>query len=191
MSIPHRLDWSHVPGAPDPATVAGVGTRGLVEGPHGPSLAPPPKGQPIVFPWWLWEMPGSADWELNALNFTATASATTTVPGFSLVVGKGNVGVLTMLTATVLNPTTTLDLRFRLLVDGGPIVGWTNIYIPPLNATAFVKDYNGIVIRLSENQTLTAAVIEASGANFTCSLQARGWTTPKNVVQQFMSGIPY
>jgi len=191
MSIPIRLDWSHVPGAIDPPTVDGVGQRGLVETPHGPALAPPPKGQPIVFPWWQWEMPGSSDWELNALNFTAAASVTTAVPGFSLVISKGNVGVLTLLTVTVLNPTTTLDLRFRLMLDGGPVVGWSNIYLPPLSATAFVKDYNGIVLRMSENQTLTAVVTEASGAPYVCSLQARGWTTPKNVVQQFMSGIPY
>lgn len=191
MSIPLRFDVAHVPGASDPPTIAGVGGRQLVEGPHGPVLAPPPKGTPIIFPWWMWEMPGSSDWELNALNFSAAASVTTPVPGFSFAVSVGNVGVLTFLQATVLNPTTSLNLKFRLLVNGGPVQGWSNIYLPPLSASAFVQPFNGMVIRLNEGDTVTADVTEGSGTAFTCSLQARGWTTPKNVRDQFSSGVNY
>ncbi len=192
-----RVDLAHVPGSVDPPTVPGVGGRQVVVGPHGPVLSPPPKGSPIIFPWWMWEAPGSTDWELNALNFVAAAAVagvptTTPVPAtFNYVTSVGNRAVCALLTVTVLNPTTTMDLKFRLLVNGGPVAGWSAVYLPPLSATAFVKDYNSLVIRMKEGDVLTADVTESSGAAFTCSLQARGWSTPQNVIDQFSSGVPY
>ncbi len=151
----------------------------------------PPKGQPIIYPWWQWEMPGSSDFELNALNFTAAAAATTAVPGFSFTVGSGNVAVCAFLQFTVQSPLATTLIQARLLINGAPVQGWSAVYIPPLSATAFVQPFNGMVIRMQENQTLTAVVVVTDAQAYTCSLQARGWTTPKNVVQQFMSGVPY
>lgn len=192
MSIPIRPDWARVPGAINPPTVPGVGHSRIVDGPHGPELAPPPKGTPIIFPWWLYEAPGSTDWELNSINFTAAANATTEVPNFSFNTGQGNKGVLTLLTITVLNPVATLDLRVTLLLNQAPIPGWSLIYIPPLAATAFVKDYNGMILRADENQTYTATVTNGELANaYTMTLQARGWTTPSKVIDQFSSGVNY
>lgn len=189
--LPENINWSKIPGAMDPATVPGVGHAPVIDGPSGPQAAPPPKGQPIIFPWWLWEMPGSSDWELNSQSFSAVASTTTAVPNFTFNSGVGNVGVCAWIQITVQSPTTALNLKFRLLVNGAPVQGWSNIYIPALSAAAFVQPFNGMVVRFDENQNFTADVTEASGTAFTVALQARGWTTPKNVVKQFSSGIPY
>lgn len=184
------LNPSMIPGM-TPVT-PGPGGVAFTQGPSGEIVpAGPPRGQPIVFPWWYLEMPGSSDWEINAINFAAAASSTTTVPGFSLAVNAGNRGVLTFLQATVQSILSTSQIQFRLLINGGPVIGWSAIYIPPLSATAFVQPFNGMVVRLDENQTLTAQVIVGDAVTYTCSLQARGWTTPKNTIQSFMSGVPY
>lgn len=188
----HGINWKNIPGAIPAPNAPGNGPSGLVVGPDGGmTLAPPPKGTPIIYPWWQWEMPGSADWELNAINFSAAASATTTIPNFSLGVGVGYVSVCTMLTVTVLNPVATLDLTFTLLLNDGPVVGWNQIIPPPLAASAFVKDYNGMVVRMEEQQTFTARVKNGEASAYTCSLQARGWFTPKTQIDQLMSGIRY
>lgn len=190
MSIPEVNPWL-IPGFA-PVTPGQGGTRVFAPGVGGaPQAAPPPKGSPIIFPWWQLEMPGSSDWELNALNFTAAANATTLVPLFSFRVSAGNVGILAFLQFTVQNPLAGMDLRARILVNGAPVQGWSQLALPPLAASAFVQTFNSLVIRMTENQTLTAQVIEARGTNYTCSLQARGWTTPTNIVSSFMSGVPY
>ena len=140
----------------------------------------------------MWEMPGSLDWELNAVNKVALASATTDVgTDFALTVPLANRGVLTYYEITVLNPVTTLDLRFELLVNGGPVPGWSRTYISPLNATAYQKIFNGIVIRMDEGDKLTAKVTEGSGTNFTYTLIAKGWFTPKLIISSLMQGVPY
>lgn len=181
---------SQIPGM-TPVT-PGTGAVAFMTGPSGELVpAGPPKGNPIVFPWWYLEMPGSSDWEINAMNFSAAASSTTTVPGFSLTVNAGNRSVLTFLQATVQNILATSQVQFRLLINGGPVIGWSSVFIPPLAATAFVQPFNGMVVRMDENQTLTAQAIVGDAVTYTCSLQARGWTTPKNVIQSFMSGVPY
>lgn len=170
----------------------GVGGTQFVSAPGGgPSMPASPKGQPVIYPWWQWEMPGSSDFEINALNFAAVAASTTAVPGFSYTVSSGNKGVLAFLQFTVQNPLVTSLIQARLLINGAPVQGWGAIAIPPLAATAFVQPFNGMVVRLSENQTLTAVVVVTDAVTYTCSLQARGWTTPLNVIQQFMSGVPY
>lgn len=185
-------NWNFVPGAQPAPAAPGTNSPGLMIGPSGSlERTPPPKGQPIIYPWWQWEMPGSADWEINAINFTAAASATTDITGFSLEVGVGYVGVCTMLTLTVLNPVATLDLTFALLLNQGPVVGWNSIKPPPLAATAFVKDYNGMVVRMDEGQKFTARVVNGEASAYTCSLQARGWFTQKTTIDQLMSGIKY
>jgi hypothetical protein len=184
------LHPSQIPGMTP--VMPGQGGTAFTRGPAG-ELIPvgPPKGTPLIYPWWDREMPGSSDWELNAINFSAVGASTTTVPGFSFTVSSGNRGVLAFLQATVNNILITSQVQFRLLINGGPVIGWSSIYIPPLNATAFVQPFNGMVVRMEENQTLTAQVIVGDATTYTCSLQARGWTTPKNVIESFMSGIPY
>lgn len=191
MSAPFRPDLPHIPGN-YPGRGGGGPVYPAAFPDHGdPASFRPPMGTPIVWPWWYIEMPGSLDWELNALNQVATASSTTAVSNFSLSVPVANYSVLTYLSLTVLNPTTSLNFKIELNVNGGPVPGWSNIYIPPLNATAYQLIFNQMVIRMDEGNTLTAKVTEASGTAFTYTLQARGWHTPKLVVDSFRGEVKY
>lgn len=191
MSAPFRPDLPHIPGnfpgrgGGPPVYRTGFPTPGE------PDSLQPPMGIPIIYPWWDKEMPGSLDWELNALNLSAPASATTVVTGFSLVIPVANRSVLKFLQVTVLNPTTTLNLKFQLLVNNAPVPGWSNVYFAPLNATAFQTIYNDLKITMDEGDTLTAVVVEGSGTAFSYSLQARGWHTPKLVIDSLMNGVKY
>lgn len=186
-------NWNQIPGAQPAPAAPGAHAPGIIVSPGGGiTQTPPPKGTPIIFPWWQWEMPGSADWEINAMNFSAAAATTTTVPGFTLTVGQGYRAVCTMITLTVLNPVATLDLTFRLKINDGPVVGWSAIKPPPLAASAFVQNYNAMVIRMDETNVFTADVVNGEAANaYTCSLQARGWFTPTTQIAQLMSGVKY
>lgn len=191
MSIPVRPDLARIPGALPQHEAQGTGHPHIIDGPHGPVLAPPPKGLPVIFPWWLYEMPQSTDWELNSGVFSAALNATTAAPNFSLTLKQGEVGVLSLLSFLVQNPTTTMDLTFIMKINDAPVVGWSSIKPFPLNATAWVKDYNGLVVRMKQGDKLTASVVEASGTAYNVAIEARGWITPAQVVEQFQSGVPY
>lgn len=181
----------HIPGLPP----AYPGEGGLVSRPGAggaPSLPRPPRGQPIVFPWWLYEMPGSQDWNADAINFSVAASGTTNVPATgNYLAPPATQAVIKQLILTVQNPVATLDLFVRLLLNGSPIPGWSVIYFPPVAAAALVLPINDMVIRMSEGQTLTAQFIEGGGTAYTCSFQVKGWYTPQTTIDTFMSGVPY
>lgn len=191
MSAPFRPDLPHIPGN-YPGRGAGVPVT-HASPPAMPGMPQlPPRGDPIIFPWWYIQMPGSLDWEMNAINEVAVAGATTNVGAdFTLQVPSANRSVLNYYEITVLNPTTALDLRFELLVNGGPVPGWSRTYIAPLNATAYQKIFNQVVIKMDEGDTLTARVTEGSGSNFTYSLIAKGWHTPKLIIDSLMNGVKY
>lgn len=162
----------------------------------GGGLKMPP---PEIFPWWLYEMDGSQDWAIpstsTAFNFVVAASGVTKVPSganqFTFTVPGGNWGVIKAVQATVQNPLATMLLSFTLLRNGYPIPGWSNVFFPPLSATALVLPFNGMIVRLNEAETLTALFTEASGAAWTCSLQASGWITPKGVVDRWQGRYNY
>lgn len=155
------------------------------------SVPTAPAGQPIIYPWWQFEMPGSNDWLAQALNFTAVGGATTTVPGFSFTVGQSQVGVIKQITMTVQNSLATINLGMTLLINNAPVQGWTNRLFPAVAATGVVVPFNDVVIRMQQFDVLTAVFTDVGGAGYTCTLQASGWQTPETVVKQFMGGVPY
>lgn len=151
----------------------------------------PPVGQPIIFPWWLYEMPGSQDFETNAINFVPTINATSNITDFSFTCLESNVAVLAQILITVNVVLTTTSLNFALYIGNAPVQGWGKIRIPPLSATAFVLPFNNMVVRMSQGDVLTAKVTEGTGVSYTCSMQGRGWSTPQTAIDAFMAGVPY
>lgn len=167
------------------------GPQPVTRSPTGEMVAPSaPRGQPIIFPSWLYEMPGAQDWSITSQNFTAAASSTTDT-GTSYTVNDAYVGVVKSLLLTVQNPLATLDLRVRLLVNGAPVPGWSDIYFPPVSATGIILPVNDLVIRLAAKDKLTAQYIEGAGTAYTCSFDAKGWVTPVQTVAELMGGVPY
>jgi hypothetical protein len=144
-----------------------------------------------IFPWWLYEYPSAQDWNISSLNFTATGGATTTVPGFTYTIGAQNIGVIKFVEMSVQSATPTMLLYMNLLVNGGPVNGYTRFPIMPGGAGLIIKDLNDMVVRMPQGSTLTATFDEDSGASFTCSLQATGWEVPLTDVQRLSGGLNY
>jgi hypothetical protein len=178
-------------GQPVPAVDWGDGTV-KAPLPVQPSLS--------ISPWWLYEYPDAVDFSLTALNFTAAAGATTTVPvgtaaapQFTFTVPSGYIGVLRQVTMTVQSPVATMNLSLRLLLGNAPIQGWSNRPFPPLALSGMAIGFNGIVIRMPQGSTLTAQFIEASSpaSSFTCSLDANGWICPIASIRRLQQGLEY
>lgn len=161
-----------------------------------PGTQPPPTsirdlgGFVQIAPWYVYEYPSSQDWNVAALNFVAVANATTVVPAtFSFTVPATYAGVIKNIQLVVQNSLNTIDLRVTLLKNTAPIQGWSGIAFPPVQATDVIVPYNGMVIRLQQGETLTAQFTEASGTNYTCSIQAQGWITPVSEIARLQNGI--
>ena len=157
--------------------------------------APPSAGIPgatlQLFPWWLYEYPNAQDFYIDSLNFAPTASATSAVPNFSYTVPQQMVAVIKQMTLTVQNSLATINLRATLLLNGGPVPGWSAIAFPPVAATGVIVPFNSMVIRMDQGQTLTATFTEAIGTAYTCSIQLSGWQVPKTDVQRLQNGVNY
>lgn len=181
--IPGNMPVYPPPGGrgPMPSTISPTGEHVLPQ---------PPSGQPIVFPYWLYEMPQSEDWSINSTNFAVAANSTTTVAS-TYTVGEAKVGVIKSLILTVQNPLATLNLRVRLLVNSAPVQGWSDIYFPAVSATGIILPVNDLVIRLAAKDQVSAQYIEAGGTAYTCSFDAKGWVTPVDTVNAFMRGVQY
>jgi hypothetical protein len=144
-----------------------------------------------VFPWWLYKSPGAMDWNTAGLNFVAVLNATTVATNFSFKVGPQNQAVIQQLTMVVQNSLANIDLRVTLRINGQPVQGWTGIPFPPVAATGVLIPYNGMQVKLRQNDLLTAVFIEASGTNYTCSLYASGWQVSSQEIVRLQGGIDY
>lgn len=144
-----------------------------------------------INPWYVWEYPSAQDWSAVAANFAAGGNATTlaTAGGFSYKVPAQNVSVIKQVTVTIQNILAASAVTWTLLRNGAPIPGWSGRLIPPLSATAIAVPYNDLVIRLAQNDVLTASITEVGGNAYTCSIEASGWHLPRTEVERLQGGI--
>jgi hypothetical protein len=165
---------------------------GMIPAPaSGPGAVAPISQSFNIFPWWLYEYPNALDWNAAGLNFVAVANARTVATNFSFQVSPQNQGVIKQVTLVVQNSLANIDLRVTLLINGQPLQGWTGIPFPPVAATGVVVPYNGMVVRMKQNETLTAIFAEASGTNYTCSIYASGWQVSSQDIARLSGGIAY
>lgn len=165
--------------------------------PPGVSPIPPQPPQVYVFPWWFVQWESAQALNVSALNFTVTAGQLATpanfITGFSYQVPVGNRSVVKAMKMTVENPVATTNLAVTLFKNGAPIQGWNGIAFDPVAATALILPFNDMNILLQQNDVFTAAFAEASNpaSNWTCSLQAYGWTITQSEIDRVQGTFRY
>lgn len=171
------------PAIPNPPTQSD-GSSGVI---------PPAPPTVEVFPWWDLQWEAATAWSMKSLLFTVAAGGTTAVPNFSYQIPSQNRGIIKSIRMSVQNPVATINLSLNLLINTGPVQGWTGISFDPLAASAFVLVWNDVNQRMQQNDTLTASFTEAStpASAWTCSLQISGWQVPQAEIDRVQRGFKY
>lgn len=144
-----------------------------------------------VLPWYVSQSSGAVNWSAQALSFTAAANTTTAIPLFTFTVPTDNLAVVKVIMLTVQSPTAAMDVRWTLLKNNAPIQGWTALIVPSLAQAAILISYSDVDVKMSQNETLTAQIVNATAgaATFVCSLQAQGWFVTTAEVQRLQAGL--
>lgn len=144
-----------------------------------------------VFPWYVSQSSGAVNWSAQSLSFTAAANTTTVIPTFTFTVPTDNLAVVKIIIMTVQGPTAAMDLRWTLLKNNAPIQGWTGIIVPAIAQSGILIPYSDVDIKMSQGETLTAQVANATAAaaTFVCTFQAQGWFVTTAEVNRLQAGL--
>ena len=145
-----------------------------------------------IFPWWLYKFASAKDVRASNLSFVVPAgSVNFPVPGFSVAVPQGYVGVIQELKYLVQNPTPATTIFLSLLRGQQPVPGWDVINFLPAAVTTEVVVENDLQLRLTENDLLSATFTNPDAIAWTVGVEVRGWIVPTTDVDRLQGNIKY
>jgi hypothetical protein len=147
-----------------------------------PQQGPPEKAVQL-FPWWERPLAGSQDIDvrLNTAALGAGPGITITPAGLFTQLQPGYVAVVRFVTLFVDAPTTTLDVDWILLINGGPVQGWDKMGSFPRSATNLSITKEGFV-RVPAGGSIGIAIRNNEATARTVGAEYGGWQTPQTAI---------
>lgn len=162
------------PGRSLQAAGAGAALPGRAFAPEGniPTVSIPPP--------WQFPIPGAVDFYLIEKSevLAAVVGASVTPDALRLAVGSGFKAVVRFVTIFVNAPDTTTDVDWSLLVNNGPVRGWSNLTTFPRVANNISIDFDGVV-RISQASIVQVRIRNnAATGPWTVGAAYGGWVWP-------------
>jgi hypothetical protein len=134
--------------------------------------------QRIVFPPYVYKLPGGRSQDFNRNNFAATLAAGvgSVVTPVSFAMPGTMKGYVQIMGVYVLSPTANTSVTFSLRINGSPVSGWDNIQNPPGVANFFVQNFADLQVEVAPGADISiVATNNNANGPWTVGAKVAGW----------------
>jgi hypothetical protein len=147
-----------------------------------------PKVLNIPLPW-LEPIPDAQFFNVMGQFDSVGAQTGTFITDAAFTLGKGSVGVLRSFTVYVNDMLQTTDVRFTLMIDGGPAPGFGRIKMFPRVAASVANTFECMIILPAEAK-VDAYFTQVDGGTYKVGVAYSGWEYPESSGMRWMAKGP-
>ncbi len=134
--------------------------------------------QRIVFPPYVYKLPGGRSQDFNRNTFTSTLAAGvgSVVTPVSFAMPGTMQGYVQIMGIYVLSPTANTSVSFALQVNGAPVSGWEDIENPPGVANFFVQNFADLQVFVPPGNVVSVVATNQNASGpWTVGAKIAGW----------------